>query len=118
VRESQAIAVLMKVKANWYRQPADELTRAEWVECLTPLEYKDAVAAVTRFRESREEPPTPGMVARSASDIEQRRLENRRSLQRKLVTVPSIEERARMKKQLHDLVEMLGAKAKDARLRG
>jgi hypothetical protein len=86
------------------------LTRAEWFECLAQTEYDDAIAAVIQFRETREEPPTPGMVARAAREIEQRRLEERRLRQRKLVVVPSAEERARGKAQLHDLVETLGKK--------
>lgn len=110
MKKAQSIAVLIKVKAIWYRQPADELTKAEWVEWLTPVEYEDAIAAVVQFGETREEPPTPGMVARAAREIGQRRFEERRSRQQKLIVIPNAEERARCKAQIHDLVESLGKK--------
>jgi hypothetical protein len=86
------------------------LTRSEWIEWLTSVEYEDAIAAVVQFGETREEPPTPGMVARAAREIEQRRFEERRLRLRKLVVVPSAEERARCQAQLHELIEALGKK--------
>ena len=118
MKKTQAIAVLTKVKANWYRQPVDELTIAEWCECLAQTEYEDAIAAVIRLRETREEPPTPGMAASAAREIAQRSFEERRSRQRKLIVVPSSDERARCKAQLHDLIDALGKKMVGAHLPG
>jgi hypothetical protein len=50
------------------------------------------------------------MLATAAQEIEQRRFEERRYRQRKLVAVPSADEHARCKAQLHDLIEALGKK--------
>lgn len=116
MKESQAIAVLMKVKANWYRQPADELTRAEWVECFMLVEYEDAIAAVIQLRRTREEPPTPGMLASAAQEIERRRFEERRYRQCKLVVVPTADERERCKAQLRELIETIGKQVAGAHL--
>lgn len=110
MKKTEAIALLTKVKANWYRQPVDELTIAEWCECLAQTEFEDAIAAVIQLRETREEPPTPGMVTNAAREIARRRFEERRLRQRKLIVVPSAAERSRCKAQLRDLIEELGKK--------
>src|ERR1700730_18690197 len=83
MKKTEAIALLTKVKANWYRQPVDELTIAEWCECLAQTEFEDAIAAVIQLRETREEPPSPGMVINAAREIARRRFEERRYRQRK-----------------------------------
>jgi hypothetical protein len=50
------------------------------------------------------------MVTNAAREIARRRFEERRLRQRKLILVPSADERARCKAQLHDLIEVLGKK--------
>jgi hypothetical protein len=72
------------------------------------VEYEDAIAAVIQLRRTREQPPTPGILASAAQEIERRRFEERRYRQRKLVAVPTADERARCKAQLRELIETFG----------
>ena len=85
--------------------------QAEWTECLSPVSFQAALEVVRELRNSgRREVPTPGEIYRGAIEIEKRRFEDRRLRQRKLVVVPSAEERERVKAQLRGLVESIGVK--------
>ncbi len=54
------------------------------------------------------------MVTNAAWEIARRRFEERRLRQRKLIVVPSADERAQGKAQLHDLIETLGKQMANA----
>jgi len=80
------------------------------------VDYEDAIAALIQLRKTREQPPTPGMLASAAQEIEQRRFEERRYRQRKLVVVPTADERARAKALLRELIETVGQQMAGAHL--
>jgi hypothetical protein len=107
VRE-ETLRLVAKVKANWYRQPIDEVVLAEWCERLAPVEYRHAVAAVVEFADSgHPDPPTPGQVRAVAIEIATRESDEQRRKVRKLEVVPSLEERERGIAKLRALMKDL-----------
>jgi hypothetical protein len=102
---------LLKVSTIWITQPIDEAVQAEWTECLSPVSFEAALEVVRELRDSgRRQVPTPGEIYRGAIEKEKRRFEDRRSRQRKLVVVQSVEERERVQAKLRGLIESIGVK--------
>lgn len=113
---AQAVQILAKVKANWYRQPVDQVIAAEWAECLSRVDFQDALEAVRQFRDAgSSEPPTPGQVWREAQELGDRR---RRQEAVRRVQIegppPTKEQISRGRAILRDAIEKLGKKMRMA----
>jgi len=110
MEKSEAIKILGKVKANWYRQPTDRVVQNEWAEALLATGYEDAYRAVNAWRDSGSpEAPTVGQLAVDAAEFAKQREDARRAkLYRLDEPKPSAEEIKRNKSILRSIIDKLG----------
>ena len=108
MKREETLRLVAKLKANWYRQPVDEIVISEWHERLADVEYRHAVQGLVQFAESgREEPPTPGQVRAVAIEIATRESDEQRRKVKKLEAVPSLDESRRGAAKLRELVNSI-----------
>lgn len=107
---TQALQLLAKVKACWYRQPADDRTAEEWAACFLPVEYRDAESVINDWRDRGEAgPPAPGQIRAAAMDIAKRRADEQMRARRKLeAPKPTPEERKRSRAFMREVMENFG----------
>ena len=107
--KSEALKILAKVKANWYRQPTDRVVAREWQEALAPIQYEDAYRAVNAWRDSASpDAPTPGQLASDANEFAKNREELRRAKLLRIEERPTEEQVQRNKGILRQSSEKRG----------
>lgn len=109
MENTDAVKVLAKVKANWYRQPTDEVVAREWAERLAHVEFGDAIQAVRELADLPQlETPTPGQLAHYAAHIGQRRRDEENAhILRLEAPAPSDEDKRKARATVHSIIERL-----------